>query len=72
MEKSLTETAIGDHMDVQGLCITSPIPHWIRHSGELATSLTSIALWRIDPLSRHTVELALVLGMWVWLPQGHE
>lgn len=41
MEKSLTETAIGDHMDVQGLCITSPIPHWIRHSGELATSLTS-------------------------------
>ena len=29
-------------VDVQGLCMTGPIPQWMQHSGELALSLTVV------------------------------
>lgn len=61
----------GDHVGVQRLCKTVPHPQWMQLSGELATCLTGRALERV-PHPGSTVDLALVAGVWVGQPQGHE
>lgn len=39
MGMSLVRAATRDHVDVRGLCITDPAPHWIQYSGKLALHL---------------------------------
>ena len=57
---SLVRTAVGTHMDVQGLCITSLASHRMRPLGELVA-----ALGREGPTPSpvSTVELALGVGL---------
>lgn len=64
----LVEATAGDHVDVQGLCITGPIPHWMWLSGELAPSLIMASLGRAGamPHPGSAVELVLAaVGLWV-------
>ena len=60
----LIYTGTGNHVAVQGLCITGLDPHWRRCSIELAPPLT-ISSTQESTCLGSTVELALVEGMWV-------
>lgn len=40
-----SQAAVGDHMDILGLCITALAPHWMWGSGELAPSLICGSTW---------------------------
>ena len=40
MGMDLVKAAVGNHMDIQGLCIPGLACHWMRHSAELAPCLT--------------------------------
>lgn len=46
---SMVRAAARDHVEVQGLCITGPAPHWLRASGELVPSLTQQHSGEWDP-----------------------
>lgn len=76
MGLSLLREVSRDHLDIQGLCRTDPIPPWMQCSGELAPSITTeqAALRREGPVPHlgSTVELFLAARLQVSPPQVHE
>lgn len=46
---TLVWAAARDHGDVQGLCRTGPVLHWLWHSRELAPPLTSGSIQESQP-----------------------
>lgn len=60
MRVFLVEATAGDHVDVQGLHITGPMPHWMWLSGELAPSLIMASLGRAGPVPHPDITVELV------------
>lgn len=69
MEDVAYQDSYWGQVDIQGINITVPALHWMRHSGELDPS--EAALRRVAPSPGSLLELALVGGV-DNLAQGHE
>jgi hypothetical protein len=71
---SLVREATQDHLGVQELCRTGPIPNLMQSSEDLTTSLTTGSTWESGSclLPSNTVELALIAGVWVSQSQACE
>ena len=69
---SLVRAAPGDYLDIQGLCITGPTPHWMLCSGSWLHLSPAAALGKmgLEPHPGITVELILVVGLWVNRPES--
>ena len=69
----LVGAAAGGHLDIQRMYRIGPVPHWMWHSGELASCSPLTALRRAG-LASHPgdTELTLLPGMWVSQPQWPE